>query len=94
MVTILAQLEAKPGKEEELLKELKVLVEFTIQEHGCIFYNLHQDMEDSCKFYFYERFKDMEAFEKHSGSPHIQEFGKKAESLLLRPGQITFLEPK
>ncbi len=94
MVTIIAQLEAKPGMEDELLAELQILVEHTIQEHGCVFYHLHQDMEDASRFFFYERFKDMDAFEKHSTSPHIQAFGKISERLLVKPGQITFLEPK
>ncbi|MFC3811046.1 putative quinol monooxygenase [Lacihabitans lacunae] len=94
MVTLIAKLEAKPGKEDETLTALQILVEKTTQEPGNIDYILHQEKENKCAFVFYERFKDMEAFDAHSASSYIQEFRASAAELLERPGQITFLERK
>lgn len=54
-IVVVATLIAKAGKEEELLKECKALIEPTLKEAPCISYELHIDETDSKKSMFYKR---------------------------------------
>jgi quinol monooxygenase YgiN len=67
---------AVPGREEDLARELRSLVTPTRQEPGCISYRLHLDPETPGTFMFYECFRDQESLDRHVSSPHFQEFLK------------------
>jgi quinol monooxygenase YgiN len=68
------QMEAVPGREEELARELRRLVVPTRKEPGCLAYWLHHDPEHLGKFMFYERFIDQAALDAHLTTPHFQQF--------------------
>lgn len=53
-LTIVARIEANPDKIELVKAELLKLIEPTLQEAGCIRYDLHQDNENPAVFIFYE----------------------------------------
>ncbi len=51
LLSVVAEMVAKPGKEEELKRHLIALVAPTLQEEGCVQYDLHQSTgspADSC----------------------------------------------
>ena len=52
LVAVVAELVAKPGKEEELRRELLALVEPTRREEGCVQYDLHVSTEERGRFVF------------------------------------------
>jgi quinol monooxygenase YgiN len=70
----LSQMTAKPGKEKELEKALKALVSPTLNEPGCLAYELWQDAKNPRSFIMYERFQNAEALEAHVAIQHIQHF--------------------
>jgi len=75
-VTLNVHMEAVPGREQELEKELRALVEPTRSEPGCLAYFVHHDPEDPCMFMFYEKFESQAALDAHVNSPHFKKFEK------------------
>jgi quinol monooxygenase YgiN len=73
---VIAEMTAKPGKEEELQAELLKLVEATRKEDGCLQYDLHAAVDNPRGFVFIENWTSREALEKHFQSPHIADFRK------------------
>ena len=92
MITVLAILEAKPGKEDELNKALLALIEPTRKEEGCINYDLHRSVDDPKKFVFYENWTGRSALDVHMASPHLTSFVKRAKELLAGPLDVSFYE--
>ena len=66
-----ARFQAKKEKLEELRARLLKMVEFTKQEEGCLFYNLHVDRDNPTIFYFLEGWKDSEALAFHDQTTYI-----------------------
>jgi len=88
-VTVLALICAKKGSENEVLGNLKSLVEPTRKEEGCINYDLHQSSDDPCKFMFYENWTSRQALAAHAESAHIIRNRERNAGLLERPPEIT-----
>lgn len=87
--TILAIFEAKPGKETALKEILSSLIEPTLNEEGCINYDLHECPDNPMKFMFYENWINKAAHTKHCATPHIETWRTKKEALLAKPGEVT-----
>lgn len=90
--TLLAFFEAKSGKEKALKEMLTKLISPTLQEEGCINYDLYQNLNDATQFMFYENWASKEAHAKHSESPHIKKCGAIIDEFLEKPFEITFWE--
>ena len=88
LLTVVAEMQAKPGGESELRGELLKMVGFTLQEDGCVQYDLHESTATPGKFVFYENWTSAAALEKHGASAHIQAFRVKAPELLAGPAHI------
>jgi len=83
MIVITATLQAKSGKEDELIAVVKDLAEKVREnEPGTLEYTFHRSKKASSSFMFYEKYKDGEAVQAHMASPHFQEAGKKLADLL------------
>ena len=94
MIMITAAWRAKKGKEEELKKHLKKMVEAVGKnEPNCLQYTLHQGLDDKTRLFFYERYTDMKAIELHKNTPHFQELIKNTEGLIAEPVQVELLVP-
>ena len=91
MLTVIAKIIAKEGKEEEARIALNALVAPTLIEEGCIDYVLHQSNEDPKVFFFYENWTSKESLENHLANVHIAEFSAKAHDLLSAPAELYFL---
>lgn len=87
--TIVAIIEAKPGKEQALKAMLTSLVKPTLQEEGCINYDLHQSLDNPGKFMFYENWTSEETHAMHMKTPHIQEWRSKKDDLLAKLSDVT-----
>ena len=72
---LVANIKAVEGKEVEIKAGLQGLVAPTLQEEGCIKYELHQDIEDPTQFVFIEEWESMEHLKEHSVSEHVKAFG-------------------
>jgi quinol monooxygenase YgiN len=82
LLTIIASMRAKPGKEQELRQAADAVIEPTRREDGCVAYYLHQGIDDPAAFYFYENWASPEALAAHVKTPHFREFAAKLEDLL------------
>jgi quinol monooxygenase YgiN len=82
MVTLVAYLKAKAGKEAELRKTLMGLVGPTRKEAGCINYHLHISQDDPRVFMFYENWRSKPDLDAHLKMPYLADFFGKRETLL------------
>ena len=87
-LTAIAEIYAKPGKEEVLHEVLEGLIEPTRKEEGCIEYFMHVDNEDPGHFLFYETWASMAHLEAHRASPHMNAFRSRGDELLAKPLQV------
>ena len=74
LLTVIASMRAKPGKEQALRDALESLVEPTSKEDGYVNYDLHQGVEDPAVFFFYENWESGQALDAHLATPHLVEF--------------------
>jgi quinol monooxygenase YgiN len=71
LLSVVAQIKAKPGKEDDLRRVLLTLIEPTRAEDGCVQYDLHVHATDSTRFVFYENWTSREHLDCHLASPHL-----------------------
>lgn len=76
IIICLSQMTAKKGKEDQLRQALQALIEPTLQEKGCLAYELLEDLGSVGSFVMYERFQNREALEAHIKMPYIEAFVK------------------
>lgn len=74
VLTIVAQIKAKPGEEAEIKEVLTGLLAPTRAEDGCLTYDLHVDNEDPGFFLFYENWQSKRQCERHMDAPHLEAF--------------------
>ena len=89
LLTVIARVHAKPGKEYELREALTALVEPTRREKGCVTYDLHQGTADPGWFFFYENWEHEEDLDAHLAAPHVAEFAGRLEELIDESGLVT-----
>ena len=72
LLTVVATMRAKPGKEQELRETLSAVVAPTLGEGGCHTYALHQGADDPSVFVFYENWASPAHLDAHLASPHMR----------------------
>jgi quinol monooxygenase YgiN len=84
MITVVAKLQANPGKEEELKAVLTEMVQNVKTHEGSQVptYSLHVSDEDPTLFLFYEQYANAEALEAHAKTDHMKAMGQKLGGLL------------
>lgn len=92
-VDVVAHIHAKPGLEKELHQVLASFVAPTLQEKGCIRYDLFVDVDDPTKFTFIEEWATREDLVEHGKSAHIQAGRARFPDLLAQPGWVQILVP-
>ncbi len=74
LLTVIAHMRAKPGREQDLRDALTSLVEPTSKEGGYVNYDLHQSVEDPGAFFLYENWESAEKLDAHLAAPHLVHF--------------------
>jgi quinol monooxygenase YgiN len=74
LVVCVAEFQAKEGKTEALMTALHSLIQPTLQEPGCIRYELNQRTDDPRRITFIEQWRDKQVFEEHCAKPYIANF--------------------
>lgn len=82
LLTVIAYVRARPGKEDELRAALEALIQPTAAEDGYVNYDLHQGVEDPAVFFFYENWESPEHLDAHLAQPHLVDFAGIAGELL------------
>jgi len=88
LLTVVAEMQAQPGKEEALRRAVLALIEPTRKEDGCVQYDLHVHSNDPARFVFYENWTSQAHLDRHAASPHIQEFRTAIADLVTAPPRI------
>lgn len=74
-LVLVVSLRAKPGKEDELRRDLAAAVDPSRKEDGSLGYDLFVDQNDPGRFVFVEHWASREQRDKHHNEgPHIQYF--------------------
>jgi quinol monooxygenase YgiN len=91
MVSVIAALKVKPGFDERARQLLQSIVPPTLEEPGCLAYELHQSIADRTEFMFYERWESDEALAAHAAStaPHRVELRQQLGELVDGPPRVT-----
>ncbi len=84
-ITLNVHMQAKPGKDGELLAALTQLLAPTRAEQGCINYELHRGTQDPTRFMFYENWASAAFLEAHIASGHIRNYLRVSAPLLVEP---------
>lgn len=86
LLTVIAYMRAKPGREAELREALEALIKPTTAERGCVNYDLHQGAEDPAVFFFYENWESAQDLDTHLDAPHLRHFSSIMGDLLDEQG--------
>jgi quinol monooxygenase YgiN len=92
MLTVIAKVRAKPGRERDVERELRALVAPTRAEKGCINYDLHVSHQDARVFMFHENWTDRTALDAHAASPHMIAWREKQGDMLAHGVEISLFE--
>jgi quinol monooxygenase YgiN len=87
-IHVLAFLEAKEGKRQELINILIPIVEPSRKEEGNISYILNSSIENPNKILFDEVWSSKNTFDKHYQNPKSCETRDKIKDLVIKPMEI------
>ncbi len=88
LLTVVAEMIAKPGKEDALRAALLACVEPTRQEAGCVQYDLHEATDKPGQFVFYENWTSREALDQHLAMPYLKDLFAKLPDLLAADARV------
>ena len=83
LLTVIARMTAKEGKEDELRSALLELVPTTLAEDGNVNYDLHVATDDPRTFFFYENWESGEKLDAHLAADHLVAFANRLDDLLV-----------
>ena len=83
MITLIAKLKAKPGKESLLAEESKKIAQKVREnEKSCLMYIPHVSVENPAEIVFVEKYADQEALDAHFKTPYFKALAEKFGELL------------
>ena len=88
-----ANIKAKPEKEGETEKELRIFIKETYKEDGCLRCALHKSVKEPGSFLIVAKWSSMETIHQHFKSAHILQFMKKAPEILVSPADVKLFHP-
>lgn len=92
MVTIIAKLIAKPGKEELLAELFKNMVrEVREKEAGCLMYVPHVAADNPAEFILMEKYADQAAFDAHIQTPYFKVLAAQFKDILAEKMSVQFM---
>jgi quinol monooxygenase YgiN len=91
-LTVIAQLNAKPGKESLVRQELRSLVAPSRKDAGCLSYDLHQAPDNPALFLFLESWTSKAHLDQHLQKPDLQAVLARVGQLVAEPPRITLWE--
>ena len=89
---VVAQVRAKPGREDEFRALTLKLVSQVRAEPNNLLYFLHEDREAPGHFVFYEIFASKADFDAHNATPHVQAWFARVPELADGGVQVTRME--
>ena len=77
-ITVIARLDAKPEFADRFRAALNPLIAATLQEPGCLRYQLHQSLESPHGWMLHEEWESEAALDAHQQQPHFIAFASLA----------------
>lgn len=77
-ITVIARLDAKPEFADRFRAALSPLIAATLQELGCLRYQLHQSLESPHGWMLHEEWESEAALDAHQQQPHFIAFASLA----------------
>jgi len=92
MISVIAKLPIKEDKVDEAVAAIKELVKDVAKEEGTLLYTLNRDSKNPNTLVFMERYKDKDALNAHSATPHFKVFFAKSGAWLSGKPEVVFME--
>jgi quinol monooxygenase YgiN len=89
MLVIAAVIKVNEGKGEEFEKGFRLLRAKVLKDPGAIAYVLHRSVDDPCKYLFYEKYENEEAFKYHTSTEHFKSFFQKMGPIMKGSPEIS-----
>ncbi|HEY0702795.1 MAG TPA: putative quinol monooxygenase [Candidatus Acidoferrales bacterium] len=90
-VRVIARIQAREGKAQELKPLLRGLLAPTRAEAGCKYYNLFESQYPGI-FYFDEVWESQAHLDKHAQSNHLKSTAAKLKDLVQAPPEVNILK--
>ena len=87
-LTITIRIQVKPGMEEQFKQEYLSIVTLTLDEEGCISYNLYQSQTDPSVFMLYENWVSKQDYHQHLQMSYMKVINERANKFLAEPLEI------
>lgn len=87
-LTVTISIQVKSGMEDKFKQEYLPIVSLTLNEEGCINYNLFQSETNPSVFMLYENWVSKEAFNQHLQMSYMKVINEKAEAFLAEPIEV------
>lgn len=91
-LAVVAVFRARPGKDEELGRQLLSLVAPTREEEGSRFYQICQSRHDRAEWVVLENWRDRAAFDFHMATPYISAFMQQVPQLCEGEPDVRFMD--
>ena len=85
MYAVVVPLKVKPEMREKFLAAALDDSSCSLQEPGCLRFDVLQDNTDPNRFFFYEVYRDEDAFKAHQASAHYPRWRAAAAEVLAEP---------
>jgi quinol monooxygenase YgiN len=92
MVIIAAIIRVNEGQGEYFEKEFLKLQPKVLKDPGAVVYSLHHAVDDPCKLFFYEKYKDDEAVKYHTSTEHFKAFFQKMGPVMKGKPEISYYQ--
>ena len=92
MLTLIAKLPIQEGKMDEALAAFATLIPEVAKEPGTVLYSVNKDKANPNQLVVVEQYKDKEALNIHSSTPHFKAFASAGSSFLAGKPEISLLE--
>jgi quinol monooxygenase YgiN len=79
---IVCELRCEPANREKVRKLALQFVEPARLEAGCLYYDLHQKIDDPNTFFIFDGWTNQDALDRHANNPHVAEVMKELGPLL------------
>ena len=91
IISVIAILTSKKDTDATLQIELKKLLNATLDEPGCLSYEIYEYSEEKGRYIVIDQWENEEALAKHQASPHFKYFIHISPALLANPIEIKSL---
>ena len=89
MLIITVEINVKPEQRQAAIAAMRKVATATQAETGCLMYQFHVDMEDSNRFFLFEKWGSEESLAAHQQSTHMAELGAQFPNILASDLAIT-----